>query len=367
MTVETKVYGRKADGTLDICKASPENRGKGNCTHEDHVEITGMNPSLIANRHNEKVLEDSFSKLPEKVVDNLYPKNVTEDRIQSHDGGPVLTKEELVDSANAIAETISKEDWSIIKDFYGNFNRRLTDEEITERYDSVSSNIETFLKGKSATAKKVRGFLGDKVNLAEFSSILTHQVNSMTASIRWGFKRKRHPSVKRIILTSLDNDMTRERYVASVMFFGGRCCYCNRILRKNPPPQHQASGEHITPIAPEDPKGIHGGTRYGNMVLACVRCNNNRGNKDLVEWVQETGCIKEEDKPFVLGRIQAFRKFALYHEYDEDENKRILDAADELSEFVENSRNSDGSFEESAEDKIMERIKVTLYDLKHGK
>lgn len=356
------VYGRKPDGTLSVCRATPEFRGKGTCKHGEHMEMEKSEGQAFVKEHNEKILAEILGG-KRSLRNNQYPEQVSADHIQSHSKGAVLSKEELTNGANKIAASFRNEDWKMIQDFYSLYHRRLSDAALHKKFEDASANIADYLKSDDDTAVKLREFLGRKVDLDELSSIIVYQVKAMTAAEKWRINKR--ASMTRIIFSSLNNDMTKERYVASVLFFGGRCCYCNAVLRKNPPPGQQASGEHITPLAPEKEGSVHGGTRYGNMALACVACNADRKNTDLVEWIQKTRCIPLKDKKFALGRIQAFREFALYEDYSQEESDRIAEKAKELQDFVSSQR-VDGVYFDDAEQKIQEKIKIALYDLRHN-
>lgn len=356
------IYGKKPDGTLSICRARPEFRGKGVCKHGDHVELSRKDVSSFVKEYNEEVLAEQFET--SSLVDNQFPNNVSADRVQSHRKGAVISREELTEGANKVALSISNEDWGLIQSFYKTYAQRLNDKELDKKFFYASDNIADYLKSDDETAVKLREFLGKKVDLDELSSIIVYQVKAMTSAEKWRINKR--ASMTRIFFTSLNNDMTKERYIASVLFFGGRCCYCNKVLRKNPPPGSQASGEHITPLSPDDPNGVHGGTRYGNMALACVSCNRDRKNTELVEWVRKTRRIPAKDKKFALGRIQAFREFALYKDYSKEESDHISKKAQELQAFVSSQRGEDGNYFENSESKIQERIKVALYDLRHN-
>ena len=354
------VYGRKPDGTLSICRAKPEFRGKGTCKHGDHVELDKAEAQSYVREHNEKAIAEQFENAA--LQNNQFPHNVSADEIQSYSKGAVLSREELTQGANKIATSFRNEDWKMIQDFYSLYHRRLSDSALHKKFNDASANIADYLKSDDETAVKLREFFGRKVDLDELSSIIVYQVKAMTAAEKWRINKR--ASMVRIFFSSLNNDMTKERYIASVLFFGGRCCYCNNVLRKNPPPGNQASGEHITPLSPDDPNGVHGGTRYGNMALACVSCNADRKNTELVEWIQKTRRIPEKDKKFALGRIQAFREFALYKDYTQEESDRIAEKAKELQDFVSSQRDN-GVYLDGAEAKIQERIKIALYDLRH--
>lgn len=361
------IYGKRPDGTLDICRARPEYRGKGTCKHSEHAEVDTRDKALheAITSHNEKIFATQYNTLVAAKADNdPIPEGITADSVKTHEGGATLTKEELQESSQHISTQFRQEDWKFIKDFYKAYHKRLSSHALTQRYEDASENIHDYLRSDDPTAEKIRSYLGEEVDLREFSRIITYNVGSMTAADTW--RPGRTASIPRVVLSSVDNDMTKERYISSIMFFGGRCCYCNRVLSKNPPPSQQASGEHITPISPEDKNDIHGGTRYGNMVLACVKCNNNRKNQNLEKWVAETRCISEENKGRALERIEAFREYALYSEYSEEDNEKIRESIDDIQKYVDSCKNPDGSYKKGATERIKKRIKIELYDLRQN-
>lgn len=357
-------YGLKPDGTLDVCRARPENFGKGKCNHSTHTPVTLVDVEKgVVRKFNEAVLEKQHGGLSKNRRSDRTPRGVTSNRISSHEGGKVISQAELLASSQKVADSFSEDYWKFVQKFYDNIEDKFV-EGRSRAADKAAVGIESYLNSDDEDAVKTREFLGKDVDLKEFSRILTKEVGSMTTPATWVEDR----SVNRVILTALDNDMTKERYVASVMFFGGRCCYCNVVLRKSPPKRQQASGEHLTPVSPENPGQVHGGTRYGNMALACIQCNSDRGNQEMVSWVQETRCIPEEEKASVLGRIQAFRKFTLYHEYTQEENDRIVVKMKELNNQVHRARRSARGKELSEQQRqnIRNDIKIALYDLKHS-
>lgn len=365
MSENYRIIGRKPDGTLNICRAKPEFRGKGNCKHQEHIELPEKtNITQYINEHNEKILEQQNGLFNNVIKDDKnFPQDINEDNIKTQDNGYALKKQELINGAMEIAQSFPYENFEFIKQFNKDLHDRKSNNQIHKKFTTLAENIEDFLKNSNTeSVKKVREFLGKEVDLADFADIMVFQVRAMTAAEKWGSKRV---SINRAVLTTLNNDMTKERYVASILFFGGRCCYCNRTLRKMPPPHHQATGEHITPISPENKNNVHGGTKYGNMALACSSCNHDRGNTELVEWVQKTKCIREENKQAVLGRIEAFRKFALYHEYTPEESQIIDKKLQELINLDLSLRKPSGGYIEGGKEKITAEIKIALYDLKN--
>lgn len=365
--------GREPDGTLSPCRAKPENRGKGACPHGEHIEmgdIEGITTMDDVIAYNESVLDKTYgcsvlSRTSENFGYDDIPENITVTSISSTANGKSLSREQLLTGAQQLAENFDPADWSFIKDFCEKYHERMSNNFYHEKFDNAAENLSDYLRSDDDTAVMVRDYLGDGVDIDEFSNVLTYQVGAMTSAQRFR-KSGKGNSLSRIVMTNLNNDMTKERYMASVMFFGGRCCYCNTPLRKSPPPQQQASGEHITPITPENPNDVRGGTRYGNMALACMRCNNSRKNQDLHTWVKETQCIPEKQKMASLARIASFRKFALYSEYTPEQNKKINETIDSLSEYDKSCRKPDGSYKPGALEKFGERVKISLYDLKHS-
>jgi 5-methylcytosine-specific restriction endonuclease McrA len=365
MSTPGATYGVRKDGTLGICRAKPENQGKGRCFHGQHIFVSAEDLKLnIVQRHNEEIMQTLYAS--PQLAKGAIPSGVTQSNIQSHVGGGVLSKQQLEAGAVKVAESFRETDWNFIKEFYAKYDRVLNDEERADMFkENPADNIADYLESDDPAAKKLRNFLGDGINVNEFSEILVQQVGAMTNIKIWSPKGGN--SVRRSFLSALNNDMTKERYVASVIFFGGRCCYCNRTLRKNPPPDRQASGEHITPITPEDKRDISGGTRYGNMALACMGCNHDRGNKKLVDWISKTSCIKKENRENVLGRIKAFREFALYNEYTPAENKKINGAINEIQRYINTKRGPDGSITQPGISlDVNNKMKIAVFDLQHG-
>lgn len=357
---EVRIFGRNSDGTVgSICRAKPENRGKGNCKHQDHIELTlddlrdGMIEKINAKMKHQDLLPNGLSKNSSELPE------VTADKIQAQKNGFYISKQELDAAANESAKTFTQSDWKFIKEFSDKYDELSVDDR--EEFDRVINNLETFLSSDSTTSRKIRDFLGDEIDLKEFSTLVVQGSGAMTKSVRWG--RGGRNSVKRVFFTNIHNDMTKERYVASVLFFGGRCCYCNAAMSKHG--KNRATGEHITPISPEKSDDISGGTRFGNMALACNGCNRQRGNKELVSWIQKTNRIPRTEKGKALGRIRAFREYALYEDYSDADSAKINEAVDEVNKEIAKRKNPDGSFkDQESVDEIKVLIKTKIYDLK---
>lgn len=359
----SNVFGvDKVYGTLSLCKAKPENRGRGRCHHADHLELSESEamPEKIQ-KLNEEKLSEYFNPLKSEKAKDDFPEDVTPNHISSHKGGLALNRSEFDEANLELSESFPEENWAAIQDFYKVFNTRLTDGRIQLLFDDSVENIHSYLNSDEPTAKKVRQFLGKEVDLKTFSELLVHNVRSMTQSFSW--TPRKPESIRRIVLTSVANDMTKERYVASVLFFGGRCCYCNQVLTRGVS-SSQATGEHITPLAPDNPGNPPGTTRYGNMALCCRACNSERGNEHLETWMKRTNRVPDHLKEPSLNRIKTFRRFALYRDFNEKDGEIISSSVKALHSFVQNERQeARNKNEEIDAKKVTDKVKITIHDL----
>jgi 5-methylcytosine-specific restriction endonuclease McrA len=349
------VYGTQEDGTLTPCRAKPENRGKGRCPHGQHLAFSQEDVRDGAiEKHNQNVMKEAFGG--SFGGDEPIPTIDLAQGIQASPEGGLLTRPELQEGAQQIAGQITPKQWEWLQKTVNVLQ--------TQRGSRSADVIHQQLMKDTPEMKKLRGFLNmDEEQLKELSLIICGNVTSMTRAMPW--KSNRKTSVSRAILTAIDNDMTRERYLVSVLFFGGKCCYCNRHLRKGPPSDQQASGEHITPIHPKNKSGGMGSTRFGNMAMACSRCNTDRGNKDLKEWIDKAPFIKKKNKVQSLARIDSFRQLTLYSEYSDTKSQQIREQVDRLEGLVRD-RLEAGSLNHDNANFIRNEIKITIYDLRHG-
>ena len=308
------------DGTLEICRAKPENRGRGRCRHFEHQGLPNSSEALrVVQQYNEETLAQVFDSFTSHSLEGSK-------RVSSPVSGESLTLTEFHDATNRLDDAFTEESWTLFKDFYSEFSTIISENGDKEKR-KVISGLVSFLSSDDDVAKNVRRFLGPEVDLNTFSEILVSGVRAMTASV--SLKNGGKFSISRVIATSCANDMTRKRYIASVLFFGGRCCYCHQVMNKEEGSARQATGEHLTPSSPSNPDSPIGVTRYGNMALACRRCNESRGNADLNEWIEEYPHIDKESKKKALDHIESFRRFALYEEYSPAQSRAIRKAVDD--------------------------------------
>lgn len=366
-----QTFGTNPDGTLSICRAKPENKGKGRCNHSEHYSFdTTEYTKDDIQKFNEEQLEKKYGKTSRSLklkatrdhTKSNTPKLETTEELKTTIDGTTIRREDFDKGVNKVSESFRDDDWKFIQDFYEQYSKRIGYTQIASRFENAADNIHDYLQSDDKIAVKMREYLGKEIDLKNLSRILTYEVKSMTMPTTW--KNGKALQVRRIIMTTFNNDMNKNRYVASVLFFGGRCCYCNVALTKDKGP-NQASGEHITPVSPENENDPRGSTRFGNMVLACVACNNARGNKELHDWLSKTNRVEKENKQNVLSRIQKFREYTLYNEYDEKENEMIDKYVEEAYEYIEKINKVDHKYY-SAEDteKIKDKLKVVCHDLR---
>jgi len=281
--------------------------------------------------------------------------------VVSSTGGRPLTVAEFQEGVNGLTEAFPEEHWELLNSFYDHFSDLVAQEKLFHHTTRQAIlRVQEYLESEDPAAKNVRAFLGPEVATEDFSAILVAEVKSMTKALR--FENDGKNSLQRVVMTNVANDMNRRRYVASVLFFGGRCCYCNCVLHKKPGPT-QATGEHITPISPEEEGAPMGATRYGNMALACAACNQSRGNKELNSWMEGTDTVPPEEKPRALKRIAAFRRFALYEDYQPKQVEKLQAALAELKAKQVRYPRNHGKYLPKHFEILDSAIKVAVYDL----
>ena len=318
------VWHINSDGNPGYCKAK-----KGICPFggpENHFNTKSEALEGYEQIQKERV-EQSFSK-------NSIPDN-SDGKIRSKGSGVALDKQEFNEIVSEVSDSVSDSDWDYIMETADQLiavaGEGLDQEEDhRSRLERMINNVYSHLSGNNLRSQKLREFLGPEVDLRELSDILIREVGGMTKMEKFAYGKS--ASAARFLLTNVANDMNKQRYFASVLYFGGRCCYCNRVLRKKPAlgPFSEndpwAEGEHINPISPDKETGvevIYGETRFGNMALACSTCNREKRNLPLKVWLEKTQRLSKTQKMACAKRIESFQKYALYR----PNNPKILEEA----------------------------------------
>ena len=241
--------------------------------------------------------------------------------------GGTISRADLDESIGAVNDVITDSDW---RDMV-HMSSMISDSIASEGVKRTKRRIVDFMNSDDSYAVRLRDYFGDGVNIDDIGGLIVNEVGSMTRKSvinRSGGK----PSIRRCVLTRTANDMNRRRYIASILFFSGRCCYCGAPLRhgtgnNNDDPSLTASGEHIDPLAGHPP----GETRFGNMALACVRCNSDKRDRGLDEWIESTGMLDDHQKTLAMRRIMTFRRYSLYEPMSHERESIVESAISRLN------------------------------------
>lgn len=82
---------------------------------------------------------------------------------------------------------------------------------------------------------------------------------------------------------------TEQEWMDLLSMWNWRCFYCAEPVQKNSPdPKHEATKDHMVPIS-------RGGVNFiGNIVPACLRCNQLKGDKTVDEFRHERAWVVQE-------------------------------------------------------------------------
>lgn len=281
---EMKVVGYYNDGSQEAVKVQLPDDVKTNRKWKYGYLLLSFDPSKTANRVSAleyEPVEDGPSLV------GRYGKFTKKSRpqvLRSPHGGEPIERKDFDSNVDNVAARMTDDDWEYLN--------RISDTLLSQmkvrsgdRRDKIASKIEDYLRSNSPDAAKLRAFLGKDADLHEMANLITSNVHAMTARVEYDGKN----SVRRCLLSRTSNDMNKKRYIASVLFFGGRCCYCGRPLNKGVKGVRKndltATGEHIDPMNGNPP----GETKYGNMALCCNKCNGDKGE-------QASGRVDQQDR-----------------------------------------------------------------------
>lgn len=336
-----KRYGATGDGRISECRAKPENVGKGRCYHvihfrsfEDDSEKLRIVAEGIAIKKRLNGEELALSKGFKESVDKKVSKKMKKgSRFSLREGGKGLTREELIKQSELISKDITEDEWKAVVEYELIFEE-VGEKEIGSRRRELRDSAEEkiFKKITSEEASSLREYLGKNADLRALSEIIAKGGGAMSSQ----YTHPDYESSLRMFMTRVDNDMReKKKLISSIIFFGGRCCYCNKELNVVENSPFGASGEHLTPIRSES----LGATRFGNMALSCRGCNTERGNEEMIDWIAKTSRISNSQKPRSLARIMAFRDFSAYSEYDPEIVRKILEVNEDFVKYKKSLSN----------------------------
>lgn len=358
------VVGKKENGEISICSAKIENRGIGRCTHFEHTEIDSKN----LKEYMFEQLSETQQILPTLSKSNKPRQNAiliapSRAKKKKYKNPNIWMIEDLKEETEKIKNQVKVEhfDEQLINNFYKDFEQiaKIDDK------DEATKNLSRHLKSNSEDMKKLREYLDNDVNLDDLSNILVNPPSSMVDSFKW--RTSGSTSVSRVLLSKAFNNMDKKNYVKSVLYFKGKCCYCNVALDPNDELK-KPTGEHLTPINPENPEDTPGATQAGNMALACSNCNSKRKSTELNTWMCLAEHIDRDKRPGILGKISSFRDFMNYNDFNQRETQEIKEAIKDLSDFVSDFKNpySKKGYMEGSTEIIEEKINEVISNLQQA-
>lgn len=332
MTEGTVKFGYHKNGRMSICKAKPGNEGRYGCPHDSHVDLTREDlKSGIVERTNEESFQRELAELGvEALVSRVRGGAKARAAFRKKHGLPESTKSEpSLPLDNFLAQVkdrrgiLPQRDPELIDGFIDSFVARLQRAPETLSLAERKGAMNQFISSDDEQMNKMREYLGEQ-DLSRIGGLLSEETSSMVRKVRFSGNAKNRTSLQRTLLTNLNNDMDSRNYMRSVLYFKGRCCYCDeRLWNSGDKESLSPTGEHLTPVSPEKKDELFSGTRYGNMALACAHCNRERGNSPLERHLWRSPRLPDERKPEILARIELFREFAGYREYNALERRKI--------------------------------------------
>lgn len=246
--------------------------------------------------------------------------------------GDILQRKHFNGTVNHVNDCITDDDWehltSMTNTLMSTFeNAYMNDTDKQVIYDKVLS----YLESDDENAMKYRDYCGKDVNMQDVADILVNNVSAMTRRLSYPNTK----NIRRCLLSSTSNDMNKRRYIASVMFFGGRCCYCQVPLKRAVEGgglANTATGEHLDPLDGNPP----GETKFGNMALCCKKCNKSKANKPLDDWMNSTTIISDAQKQASMSMITSFRDLSLYEPMSAGKARIVNKCIDRLDRMREN-------------------------------
>jgi hypothetical protein len=217
-----------------------------------------------------------------------------------------INRHELDTQVDNIGNVITDDDWEVLQESVEDIENIVNNPSHlgkARRRKAISKNINAYLQSERASS--LRRFMGKDIDTQEISNMITSNVQAMISPSKMGH------TLTRVIFSRTGNDMNKRKYIASILFFGGRCCYCGKVIRKMKDglPRHDsATTEHIDPMAGRP----HGETKYGNVALCCEACNADKGNASFHDWMKDNTIMNDKQKSEAERRIGEFRKYTMY-------------------------------------------------------
>lgn len=263
-------------------------------------------------------LEEAYEQYNDAVLDTISCGYTDFTGMNNPYNGHSITRKAFDTQVNNVSNVINDDDWEILKASTEDIDAIISKNYGIgggQRRKVVANTIADYLS--SDDAEPLRKYMGENIDVNDIAIMLTYHVSTMTKSAPIS------QSVTRCILSRTGNDMNKKRYISSVLFFGGRCCYCGRILHKSTGvgkiDDSAATAEHIDPMDGNP----HGETKYGNVALCCNSCNNSKGNLSLDEWRDSNTAMNQHQKDMMTSRIRDFHQYTMYEPMSMEKSRKI--------------------------------------------
>lgn len=319
---------RKAEKT--ICNGEgPSERGRG-------FIILSMDTGIKMEGYRMPVeyipIDRQLTASPMKTVQDGKTKKLEQEKYMiPRYGGKPITRRHFNGTVNDVSNIVTDDDWAHLNQISEHINNIISSPSASRQNPvGVRNRILQYLNSDNENARRFREYCGHDVDMNDVADMLVSNVSAMTHRLPY-----RGHSVRRSVLSGTSNDMNKKRYIASVMYFAGRCCYCGVPLRKgNAGAQSNdtATGEHLDPLDGMPP----GETKFGNMALCCYRCNSDKGNKPLDEWIGTTKLLSDAQRQTARETIHSFRELSMYEPMSMSKARFINDRID----WINSMRNS---------------------------
>lgn len=271
-------------------------------------------------------IKDTFNMSGGKSKFNTLGRGIDEKTLIPRYSGRPISRVHFNGAVDAVGSAITEDDWQRLTSLSDKINGMIESQSSRDSLQITRGRILDFLKSDADDATRFRAYCGDDVDMEDVTDMIMSNVHSMT---------ERQPyhgrSIRRSVLSATSNDMNKRRYVASVMFFAGRC-YCGVPLHKGKNGNQSndtATGEHLDPINGFPP----GETKFGNMALCCYRCNDDKSDQPLDQWLDSTRMLSPEQVKSARESIKSFRDFALYEPMGEERANFIESELRSLAEM----------------------------------
>lgn len=186
-----------------------------------------------------------------------------------------------------------------------NGDRRMNAQDLNDLRKRVERYIRTDTGPDMKALKRHLGadVIGDDESIARITDIIVRPPTAMYGRLPI------EDMPARALMSRIDNNMTRINTTFTILYCGGRCCYCGKVLRRSEGEENrrddEATADHIDPISPYDGAARRGRTRFGNVALCCFRCNRAKNNASAGPWLEgdttDSGIRQDPENPLPDG------------------------------------------------------------------